>query len=291
MAADDGERGDARRPSKKFKAVLFLVAFLGTLSLAVGLWAAWQSQAATAAVLAGAALIALALLLASDIAELSGQWRGGGVKVVRGVPESTVERVAVELRAALAQAGRPDTAPDERLQVLAERVEAVAAQADRAAETEREDSYQRWIRFFPALVKLGEVGTAFPMPQYSFRRYHDQGPTIDMVVDWWGDWLLRSSVLTPSGEEVRADFFAREYMGNNRFAFTYPRDYPGAPPLEPGTYTFRWLRGAGARWRWPGDQALATDDVVVSADLVDGIPGHYEPQVERTWSQADEAEG
>jgi hypothetical protein len=281
--SDNGDDG-RRELSTKFKIACVLVGLAGAASLAIGLRSAWETEASTAAVLAGAVLIGLALVLSSDFVELSGEYKGSGVKVVREPQGPRLEEWAMELRQASAQAVTTDAgeAP-EKLVELTEVVEQVAARFEQEALAERSAEYATWAERLPYLVQTGQLAARVQPPDYRLTTYGEpRMPSIHVNFRWWGNYLVTCKVTTPSGEEIEQSLTGSQYMGGNNFVYGYPHDFEHGLPLEAGTYDFRWINPAQFG---PRDEEIAHDLVEVPAEWLAGDGSSVRPEVNRLKTQ------
>ena len=58
-------------------------------------------------------------------------------------------------------------------------------------------------------------------------------------------------------------------MGGMNFNVVYPREFPGAPPLQPRTYAFTWTRPGAPHWRGrPEGQPLRRDTVTITPEML-----------------------
>ncbi len=104
-------------------------------------------------------------------------------------------------------------------------------------------------------------------------------PCIQATARWWGDWRILANVRalheSKDTQTTQRVVFGSVFMGGNNFIVTYPTDftgrYGGAHPLVPGQYIFDWaLVGRPSVVGREAERILATDDVEVTAEMLDG---------------------
>lgn len=220
------------------------VGCLGAAALIVGLVAAWRSESATAAVVAGAALIALALL-GDSVTKIGGKVGGVEGWLERNQAVDALVGLEVGLASAVAASTASDTDPEARLDALRNEVIHGAATARDEAERLRTSAYEGWASDLPWALQEGYAGYPKPEAGLMYLAQSDDGRhqrRINVVLRWWGGWRLFLRVTAPSGEVATTLIYGRRYMGGLNFTTMYPLDFDDAPPISEGDYKFEWIR-------------------------------------------------
>jgi hypothetical protein len=278
--------------------------------LLLGARNAWHAHSTAAPLLVGFALLVLILAMSPDVTEFSGRYRDAEVRLVRRGRDlnlaDAIRSVAsreqddgrrAELEVIADEADRSVDVPVERRSAWIERVWQSLRQAVSPADLEpataheeddavvepsdaartayfkqaRDSYFQHWADLGSRLPDTG----APPFPTYFFVSWRDDDGAVRRHIHvsfrWWGDWRIGCTVRSPRGEISTLTFHGSIYMQGNNFNITYPTNFPEAPLLEAGEYTFSW-----SRLPRPGElivrteREIARDVLVLTADLFAG---------------------
>jgi hypothetical protein len=243
------------------------LAVVGVGILVVGLRSAWRSDASTTALIAGAAVLPLAALL-PYLDEISWGEKGLTIRLRQRLQEVSRALEAISTSGATADA----TAELETLRVelrqLAQQLSLEAQDVSEVPPQLRTPEGRAW--FFKQWATEGRPHLGFegswPHPLYLFVRETDYSVLLATFTGSRDDpSQIRCEVTHPRGDTRSRVIFGRGTMQQMRIFNTYyPKDFPGAPPLEAGEYEFRWSYIDEERG-WP---PLVVDFVEVTDDFL-----------------------
>jgi hypothetical protein len=266
------------------------VAAIGTAMIVVGLHGAWNANTSTTALIVGGILVALALLFSPDLEELSARWKDAGLTYRKREREELVrisegvEMLSLEIGSAREEeleTGEDDatravreTAWQAQLQQFAERLEAQAhaqEQEDAVAARARRSWLDKWRNSW-SQQPISTAPDSAPQPMYSLF-FEDGAWHIHASFSGWVyDWRLNCAVIAPQGVSSRV-IYGRLGVGTIHYSIRYPDDFD-APPIVPGTYTFRWARVGPASSKHPeSDRLLLADELFLAPELFDEKEG------------------
>jgi hypothetical protein len=206
-----------------------LLLFIGCAALLLGAMTAWRAEASTTLLIVGAVLLLAAFVLGPELGEL--RLRHGETELF------------ARYRAGVQEALATSTTPEE-LVARVEQLEAAAKEAEAAKAFE--NVRKRALRVIGETMRREDVAL---QPGEAKAAASVLGDTAFLT--------LRARAAAPSGAFFHsaechvidpkgrpASAVATSTLGGiasvRRFSLTYPREFPDAQPLEPGTYKAEW---------------------------------------------------
>jgi hypothetical protein len=229
------------------------LALAGVGSLVVGVKAAWNSDAATPALIVAAVLLTLAVVLTPDLEELSAWFKEGGVRYRRSSPVDAAQafaQVSDALEHALEEEG--DDSLRQKIAEIATESTRAAVREAAVGESERLNRARNLARHIIGRQREASPPIEFPLMwpnTISSQRITPEA--ISEVRDGKAILTLNSppsgsvtcAVTTPDGPRHTKTVFRIGQGGTGSLMLTYPDDFFGEPlpPLPPGNYRVEWI--------------------------------------------------